>query len=149
MKYLSKVKDYIFRFSTKGVSTNEIAFGIALGNFIGFIPVMGTHTLTAIGLAYILRLNTLIVILGTQISNPLSYPFQLFLSAEVGNLILKGQFLDITFSKNLNYLKHYLVPIIVGSFVVGILVSGLSYGLVRFFLKKRKNAKPDNAEPNS
>lgn len=138
MKYLSKIKDYILRFSTKGVSTNEIAFGIALGNFIGFIPVIGTHTIAAIGLAYILRLNTLIVILGTQISNPLSYPFQLFISAEVGNLIMKGKFLDITFSKNLNYLNHYLMPIIVGSFVVGVLVSGISYGLVKFFLKKRK-----------
>jgi uncharacterized protein (DUF2062 family) len=147
VKYLSKLKDYILKFSKKGLSTNEIAFGIALGNFIGFIPVIGTHTVTAIGLSYVLRLNTLIVILGTQVSNPLSYPFQLFFSAEVGNLIMKGEFLDITFSKNMNYLNHYLVPIVVGSFVLGILMSGISYGLVKFFLKKRKNDL-NNIEPH-
>jgi len=62
---------------------------------------------------------------------------------------MKGEFLDITFSKNLNYLNHYLVPIIVGSLVVGIIVSGTSYWLVRFFLKRRKKAKPDSLEPNS
>jgi len=139
MKYLSKLKDYILKFSSKGLSTNEIAFGIALGNFIGFIPVMGTHTLVAIGLAYVLRLNTLIVILGTQISNPISYPFQLFITAEIGNLILHGGLLDMKFSKDINYyLDHLVWPIVLGSLVLGAIVSGLSYFLVRGFLRRRK-----------
>jgi hypothetical protein len=77
----------------------------------------------------------------------LSYPFQLFFSAEVGNLIMKGEFLDITFSKNLNYLSYYLVPIIVGSLVLGTLISCISYGLVKFFLKRRKN-NSDGLESN-
>jgi uncharacterized protein (DUF2062 family) len=139
MKYLAKLKDYIIRFSSKGLSTNEIAFGIALGNFVGFIPVIGTHTIVAIGLAYILRLNTLVVLLGTQISNPISYPFQLFATAEVGSLILHGKFLDIKFSKDIGYyLDHYVWPIFLGSLVLGIIVSGLSYFLVRGFLRRRK-----------
>ncbi len=139
MKYLAKLKDYIIRFSSKGLSTNEIAFGIALGNFVGFIPVMGTHTIVAIGLSYILRLNTLIVLLGTQISNPISYPFQLFITAEVGSLILNGKFLDIKFSKDIVfYLDHYVWPIVLGSIVVGTVVSGLSYFIVRSFLRKRR-----------
>lgn len=139
MKYLSKLKDYVLKFSSKGLSTNEIAFGIALGNFVGFIPVMGTHTLVAIGLAYVLRLNTLIVILGTQISNPISYPFQLFITAEIGSLILHGSFLDMKFSKNISYyLDHLVWPIVLGSLVLGTIVSGLSYFLVRGFLRRRK-----------
>jgi uncharacterized protein (DUF2062 family) len=139
MKYLAKLKDYVVRFSSKGLSTNEIAFGIALGNFVGFIPVMGTHTIVAIGLAYLLRLNTLIVLLGTQISNPLSYPFQLFITAEVGNLILNGRFLEIKFSKEISYyLDHLVWPILVGSPVLGVIISGLSFFLVRSFLRKRK-----------
>jgi uncharacterized protein len=139
MKYLSKLKDYILRFSSKGLSTNEIALGIALGNFVGFIPVMGTHTIIAIGLAYILRLNTLIVLLGTQISNPISYPFQLFITAEVGSLLLNGRFLEMRFSKNIGYyLDHLVWPIVLGSLILGTIVSGLSYFLVKSFLKKRK-----------
>ena len=140
MKYFSKLKDIIIRFSKKGLSPKEIALAIAIGNFIGFIPIIGTHTLTAIALAYIFRLNTLIVILGTQISNPISYPFQLFISAEVGSLILDGNFLEITFSRDINYLNHYILPIIVGSLVLGIIVSSLSYILIKNILHKRRRS---------
>ncbi len=141
MQYLSKIKDYIIKFSKKGLSPREIAFGIAVGNFIGFVPVIGTHTVLAIGLANILRLNTLIVLLGTQISNPITIPFQFFISAEVGSLILNGRFLKIVISREINYLNHYLWPILVGSFVLGVVVSGLSYFLVKGFLERRKRLK--------
>ncbi len=138
MKYFEKLKAYIIRFNTKGLSPTEIASAIALGNFIGFIPIIGTHTVIAIGLAYILRLNPLIVFLGTQISNPISYPFQIFISAEIGNLILNGSFLKIKFSREINYINHYIWPIIVGSLVLGIVISGLSYILIKYFLNKRR-----------
>jgi hypothetical protein len=141
MKYLAKLKDYILRFSSKGLSTNEIALGIALGNFVGFIPIMGTHTIIGIGLAYVLRLNTLIVLLGSQISNPISYPFQLFITAEVGSLLMHGRFLEIKFSKNIvYYLDNYVWPIVLGSVVLGTIVSALSYFIVRGFLERRKAA---------
>jgi uncharacterized protein (DUF2062 family) len=141
MKYFKKLKDYIVRFNKKGLSPTEIASAVALGNFIGFIPIIGTHTVIAIGLSYILRLNTLIVFLGTQISNPISIPFQLFISAEIGNLILHGRFLEIKFSRDISYLfNHYIWPIIVGSLVLGIVVSGLSFFLIRYLLNKRRSS---------
>ena len=144
MKYLTKIKDFIVKFSKKGLSPHEIAAGIALGNFIGCIPVMGTHTIIAIGFAYILRLNTLVVLLGTQISNPLSYPFQLFVSAEIGNLILKGNFLEIKGSREISFLiNHYLMPILVGSLALGIVISILSYILVKGFLNRRQRLKQE------
>lgn len=139
MKYFARLKDYITRFIKKGLSPTEIASAVALGNFIGFIPIMGTHTIMAIGLSHILKLNTFVVFLGTQISNPISYPLQLFISAEIGNLILHGRFLEIEFSTEINYLSHYILPIIVGGLVLGIVVSGLSYFLIKYFLNKRKH----------
>jgi len=138
MKYFEKIKNYVINFTKKGLTPHEIAKGLAIGVLVAFVPVMGTHTILAIGLASLLRLSPLIVLVGTQISNPLSYPFQLFLCAEVGNLILKGSFLEITFSKNLNYISHYLWPILVGSVVLGILSSGASYAVIKFFLNRRK-----------
>lgn len=131
MKYFSVLKDYIIRFSLKGLSPSKIAFGIALGNFIAFIPMIGVHTVIAFGLAYIMRLNPLIVLIGTLISNPLSFPFQLFISAETGSLLLNGRFLEMKFSRNLNYLNHYIMPILVGSLVIGIITSILSYFLIK------------------
>lgn len=138
MKYFSKLKDYILRFIKKGLTPHEIALSLAVGVFVAFIPVFGTHTVTAIFLASVLRVNTLIVLLGAQISNPISFPFQIFISAEVGNLILNGTLLEIKFSKEINYLSHYLWPIIVGSLVLGTGLSVISYFLIKFFLKRRR-----------
>ena len=139
MKYLSKLKEYIVRFSKKGLTPHEIALGIAIGIFVAFIPLFGTHTVTAIALASLLRVNTLIVLLGTQLSNPLTFPFQLFASAEIGSLILHGRFLEIKFSYEISsLLSHYLLPIIIGGLVLGVVGSGVSYLLVKgFFLGKR------------
>ena len=139
MKYILKLKEYILRFSKKGLTPHEIALGVALGIFVAFIPLFGTHTVTAIALASILRVNTLVVLLGTQISNPLTFPLQLFVSAEIGSLILHGQFLEITFSHEMSaLLSHYLLPIIVGGLVLGVVGSGASYLLVKgFFLRRR------------
>jgi uncharacterized protein (DUF2062 family) len=140
MGYIAKLKDRITSLSLKGLPPQEIAAGIALGNFIGFIPLIGTHTVMAIAFASLLRLNTLIVLLGTQISNPLSFPFQIFLSAEVGNLILNGSFLEIEFSREIDYLSHYLVPILIGSLILGLAISMVSYFSVKGLLRRRKNS---------
>ena len=139
MKYFRILKDYIVRLSKIGLSPHEIALGVAVGIFVAFIPLFGTHTITAIVLASLLRVNTLIVLLGTQISNPLTFPFQLFISAEIGSLILHGKFLEIKFSYEMGtLLSHYLLPIIIGGLVLGIVGSGASYLLVKgFFLRKR------------
>jgi len=140
MKYFRKLKDYIVRLSKKGLSPHEIALGVAVGIFVAFIPLFGTHTIMAIALASLLRVNTLIVLLGTQISNPLTLPFQLFISAEVGSVILNGKFVEIKFSHELSYLLgHYLLPIIVGGLILGIVGSGLSYLLVKGFFYIKQN----------
>lgn len=138
MKYFSKLKQHIMQLMKKGLSPDEIARGIAAGVFIAFIPFFGTHTITAIGAAQVLRLNTLIVILGTQISNPLSFPFQIILSAEIGSLLLKGQLIKMNYSESVSLLHHYLPPILLGSLVLSVVASVFSFFLIRFLLKRRQ-----------
>ena len=137
MKYISKIKGYILRFAKKGMTPHEISLGVAIGVFIAFIPLFGTHTITAIALASLLRVNTLIVLFGTQISNPLTLPFQLFISAEVGSLILHGKFLEIEVTGGLSDFSHVILPILTGSLVLGVLLSGLSFLLVKSLLRKK------------
>lgn len=137
IRCITRFRDCLIRISKKGLTPREIALGVAVGIFVAFIPFVGTHTLTAVALASLLRVNTLIVLLGTQISNPLTLPFQLFLSAEVGSLLLKGKFLEITFSGEfITLLGHYVAPIIVGGFVLGIVCSIVSFLLVRGLLTR-------------
>jgi len=140
MKYISKLKEYIIRLSKKGLTPHEIALGVALGVFVASMPLFGIHTITGIALASLLRVNTLIVLLGTQISNPLTFPFQLFISAEIGSLILNGKFLEIRFSYDfIELVNHYLLPIILGGLVLGIIGAGISYFLVKVFFKRKQH----------
>ena len=136
-QYLCKIKDYILRFSKKGLTPHEISLAVAVGIFVAFIPLFGSHTITAIALASLFRVNTLIVLLGTQISNPFTFPLQLFISAEVGSLILNGRFLEIKLSRDASYLQQFIVPILIGSLLLGICSSVLSFLLVKGMLRKR------------
>ena len=136
MKYFPKLREYIIEFNTQGISAGEIAAGIALGAFIGFIPMIGIHTVLAISLAYVLRLNPLILVLGTQISNPLSFPFLLYASVQAGNVILHGRLMEISFSRETNYVDHYIIPLIIGSIVLGGIAAGASYFLVKKTLNR-------------
>jgi uncharacterized protein len=140
MKYISKMKEYIIRLSKKGLTPHEIALSVALGVFIAAMPFFGIHTIMGIALASLLRVNTLIVLLGTQVSNPLTFPFQLFISAEIGSLILNGKFLKIRFSYDfIELLNHYLLPIILGGLVLGTIGAGISYLLVKGFFKRKQH----------
>ncbi len=123
--YRATIRDFL----RKGLLPSEIAFAIALGNFVGILPFLGLHTVMAIGLAYLLRLNIVIVFLGTQISNPFSFPFILFVSAQLGNLLLRGSLMDLQFTSDLSVLKTYVMPTMIGSIVLGLTVSTLSYVL--------------------
>lgn len=132
-----KIKTVIKAFLVKGLSPTEIAFGVSLGNFVGILPFLGLHTAIALGLAYILRLNMGVVFLGTQISNPLSFPFILFLSAQIGSLVLNGAFLDLKFSGDvMMIIKQYIYPTLLGSIFLGLAVGIVTYPITLRFARR-------------
>jgi len=132
-----KMKNMIGDFLVKGLSPREIAFGISLGNFVGILPFLGLHTVMALGLAWLLRLNMGVVFLGTQISNPLSFPFILFLSAEIGSVVLHGTFLDLSFGGDVMLIiKHYLWPTLLGSILLGLAVGIVTYPITLRFARR-------------
>ncbi len=81
--------------------------------------------------------QTLIVILGSQISNPLTFPVQIFISAEVGSLLLNGRFLDIRLSRDIGFWEQYIAPILLGSLVLGVISAVVSFVVVKGLLKQR------------
>jgi len=132
-----KIKTAIKDFLVRGLSPAEIALGVSLGNFVGILPFLGLHTVIALGLAYILRLNMGVVFLGTTISNPLSFPFILFISAQIGSVILTGSLLDMTFSGDaMALVKQYLYPTLIGSIVLGLAVGTVTYPITLRFARR-------------
>lgn len=122
----------------KGLTPREIAAGIALGTFVGILPFLGFHTLMAVGLAYLLRLNVVIVFLGANISNPITFPFILFISAQIGSLVLQGTFLDLQYTADIGIIKQYVVPTILGSIILGFAVSIAVYFITLRFARRFK-----------
>lgn len=113
-------------------STLKITFSLMLGIFMGIAPIWGYQLITAIALAYLLRLNKPIVIVAANISIPPMIPFILYLSYLSGSLALgeKAHLLPeypITFE----FIKNNLYQYIVGSILFAVILSLLS-GLVLF-----------------
>ena len=104
---------------------------------------MGLQTLIAIALAYIFRLNKILVLLFSNISIPPLIPFILYISYYIGNLIIGGK--KITFSKNIqlvdlqDVLFQYLIGSITLSIILGSLFFIFSFLLLNLTLKKNNN----------
>ena len=117
-------------------SPRRLAFGLALGVFLGASPLWGLHTLLAIALSFMLGLNKPAVLLGTLVSNPLLAPLLIFLSLEAGSGILYGRpaHLSVEEIKALmegpdtrGLMHEYLLPYCAGSVVVGLVLAFLTF----------------------
>jgi len=134
IEFRHRLKEYL----GQGISPAEISFAVALGIFIAFIPMIGVHTVIALALAGVLRLNPAIVFLGTQISNPMTFPFQIIVSAQTGHLLMYGNLLTLDWSApGFDWKQSILWPTLVGSLVLGTVFSVSSYMGVYRYLKRR------------
>ena len=141
LKHLNKqtVKEFIKNnlLYTKD-SDIKIVLSVMLGIFMGIVPVWGYQLIIAIMLAFVLRLNKLIVIVAANISIPPMIPVILYLSYITGGLILNNtDSNNIEFSSGitLEFVKDNLIQYIVGSFIFAIILS-LSFGLFTYFFLK-------------
>lgn len=120
------------------------ALSIALGIFIGLSPFWGFHSVLAIFLAVLFRLNKFLTFIFTQISLPPFIPFIIAASMFTGSLIIEN---DNHFSEqefNFEMVKQNLLQYIIGSLIVAGLsatIAGFSfYFLLEYFSNKKKKA---------
>ena len=66
----------------------NIAKGMAIGVFIGLIPLLPSQTLIAIGLAFLFKASKVAAAIGTLISNPFNWIFLYLLFYQIGRKIL-------------------------------------------------------------
>ncbi len=129
-------------------NTNQIAASFAVGIFVGLSPLLGVHTILALGLIYIFRLNLTATMTGVYITNPLTiipiYTFSTWTGAKMlGMEFFSGDMKGtphlslIYFWKQLRYL---IKPFFVGSTIVAILASLVLYLIVSHILRKVRNA---------
>ncbi|MCD4747061.1 MAG: DUF2062 domain-containing protein [Bacteroidales bacterium] len=119
-------------------SNIKIVLSVMLGIFMGIAPVWGYQLLLAIMLAYIFKLNKLIVIVAANISIPPMIPVILYLSYIAGGLF-SGNNTDniIEFSSGITiaFVKDNLIQYIIGSIFFGLICS-FSFGLFTYIFLK-------------
>src|SRR6185436_8091079 len=70
------------------IGPREMASGVALGVFIGNLPLYGVHTLLSLYAARRLHLNPWSVVVGSHVSTPPAGPVLIATAIGVGNWIL-------------------------------------------------------------
>ncbi len=119
----------------------KIVGSIMFGVFMGIIPLWGYQLITAIALAYVFKLNKLIVGVAANISITPMIPVIIYLSYLTGGLVMGTDISKLPFNAGLSIylftlnIKQYLV----GSFVLASLASsfiGIFFYILLLFIRK-------------
>ncbi len=110
---------------------------------MGIVPVWGFQLIIAIALAFLFRLNKVLVILAANISIPPMIPLILFLSHLTGSIWMGDDaqyFLfseEITFERVKTSFVQYVLGAITLAIVAGALIGGIAYVSLNIFRKRK------------
>jgi uncharacterized protein (DUF2062 family) len=132
-------------------SPHRIALSFGLGVFIAFSPLLGLHTLMALGIAIAFRLSKAAIIVGIYVNNPWTIAPMYMGGTLLGCYLLGVSPDDLAhlrfdqhgwaFYKSLAHqLEPYLWPFVVGNTLLGVAFGLLAYGVLRRVLERRQGA---------
>jgi glycosyltransferase involved in cell wall biosynthesis len=135
-----KIKHFFKNELIKSNDSNfKLALSFAFGVFMGIIPIWGYQLILAIFLAWIFKLNKLIVITAANISIPPMIPVILYLSYITGVYVTRSHltldFSSISFASIKHNLQCYIIGSLVFALLMAIFIGSVSYVLMRIFRK--------------
>ena len=137
---------------------DQIARGVALGMFLGFVLPPGTQTIVAVGLAPIFRSNPIAAAAAVWITNPVTMPL-IYPAALVVGAFLTGQPIrrPVTFADEQSFWKFLIVVkeggragflMWTGLLVFGSVAAFVCYYLVKWLAARyRKMRQPTQPQP--
>ncbi len=149
-KILSKPLKQHFReqISNPKFSNMNLALSIAFGIFMGIVPIWGYQLVTAIFLAYVLKLNKVLVAISANISIPPMIPVILFLSLKSGEFITQSD-LNLSYSTHISFslIKSLLYVYLIGSVIFAAFSFFIS-GMIAYFILAltRKEITPEKLQ---
>jgi uncharacterized protein (DUF2062 family) len=131
---------------------NRVALAFSLGVFIAFFPLIGIHTLTALGLAIGFRLNRVAILAGAWTNNPWTIA-PMFTAGTLVGCALLG--ISPTSLATVDWTLHgrafyrslvagfspLVAPFIVGNLVLGAVVALLVFVVLRAVLLRRRSGE--------
>lgn len=116
------------------LNRRSVAMGVGVALFSAFFPIP-PQMLLAAALALILRGNLPIALVLVWISNPLTFPAILYLDYQVGSLITGYEWYQNQLTWSFSQLSYdiggMLLPIMIGSLVLGFIVGIAGYLITR------------------
>lgn len=136
IKHIGIKRFFIENFLRNSDSPKTKAISMALGVFIGIIPLWGLQTILVLTIAAVLKLNKVIAFAFSNISIPPLIPFIIFTSMKVGGWFLGTEVkIDLdNFSNNVELFTN-VKEYIVGSFILA-LFTGIAFGLIGYITLK-------------
>ena len=133
-----KLKEHFRQVLLLDGSPHRASLAFAIGVFIAFAPHLGLHTLSAVGLAWVLRLNLPIMLAGAFVNNPWTiFPIYGFCLG-VGNYLLGNGFQcfpdGFSSAELLEFAKNSPLPFVVGTLSAGTAASVPAYFILRRIL---------------
>jgi|TARA_Y100000310_G_scaffold68970_2_gene64311 uncharacterized protein (DUF2062 family) len=135
---LSKFHEQFHKAARSKTSSHEIALGMAVGIFIGFLPFLGFQFLIGLVAIFLFRINKITTLLGVFVTNPITIPPIFAFNYIVGKFIVGA---PLTSSGNLlsiNTLLENFKPLMIGSVVVGFVVAIIAYCIAFAVVKRIK-----------
>jgi uncharacterized protein len=144
-----------FRRAVDGVlqlqdSPHRIALAFGIGIWIAFSPLLGLHTVMALGIAFGFRLSRAAMLMGAYVNNPWTIA-PLYLAGTALGCALLGVSTEglesiewshhgVTFYRELlAHLRPYLWPYVVGNTILGVVGGVVAYFALRAFLSRRRS----------
>lgn len=133
-RYLGYFHRYVDKAEIWSLTRYSVARGMAIGIFIGFLPIMPFQMLACGGLALLFRANMMVSLLAVWISNPITVPPLYYFCYKLGATLLGQKIRNHSFNwtaesifSDLNMIWQ---PLFLGSIVAGVFFAALSYYLV-------------------
>lgn len=131
-KALHQVYDRLIK--TRG-TPKEIAFGFALGIFIGLTPTMGFQMAIAVFLASLLKCSKIAAAAGVWITNPVTAPIIYAITYLIGAKVMGVRNRNIVtddinttaFHKILEKTPDFFWSLTIGGFIIGIPLAIIAY----------------------
>lgn len=113
-----------------GIRRRTVVPAFALGVFIAFQPVPG-HTLIALAMAILLRVNIPVAVLSCWLSNPITVGGMLYAGYELGRRLLDLEPQRMAFDLSWEWFTHTLLanwqPLVLGCLLLGAICAATAY----------------------
>jgi uncharacterized protein (DUF2062 family) len=139
-----------------GDTPHRTALAFGIGVYLAFFPIYGIHTLMALGIALLFRLNRAALIVGAWVNNPWTvaplYTSGTLLGCAVLGVSPEG-FRNIDWQLHggafmqalVQGLRPYLWCFIVGNTIMGLLAGSAAYVVMKSVLDRHRMGRPEVA----